>query len=65
MKSHAPQPFRAELFFTGEEQLLGEFGKVNNIVGRKAAKDECARGVWGVLKELDIKKLRVCSMRIY
>lgn len=36
--------------------MQGAVGEVRNVYGRKGAKDECARGVWEVLRQLARKR---------
>lgn len=43
-------------YFPTEPQLPDQYGEVRNIFGKKAAKEECARGVWEVLRVLAAKR---------
>ncbi|KAL8853611.1 MAG: hypothetical protein Q9221_001597 [Calogaya cf. arnoldii] len=50
----APNMFSGAAYFTGDAlhhpSLKGAIGEVRNVYGKKNAKEECARGVWEVLK---------------
>ncbi|KAL8657793.1 MAG: hypothetical protein Q9226_001578 [Calogaya cf. arnoldii] len=50
----APNMFSGAAYFTGDAlhllSLQGAIGEVRNVYGKKNAKEECARGVWEVLK---------------
>ncbi|KAL8729648.1 MAG: hypothetical protein Q9166_004597 [cf. Caloplaca sp. 2 TL-2023] len=52
----APSMFTGAAFFTGDamfhELLKGGVGEVRNVFGKKNAKEECARKVWEVLREV-------------
>lgn len=39
-------------FFTGDPRYPDKYGEVRNVFGKKAAKEECARGVWEMLKQV-------------
>lgn len=48
----APNLLSGAAYFPGEPRFPDKYGEVRNIFGKKAAKEECARGVWEVLREL-------------
>lgn len=48
----APNILSGAAYFPGEPRFPDKYGEVRNIFGKKAAKEECARGVWEVLREL-------------
>ena len=48
----APNLLSGAAYFPGEPRFPDKYGEVRNIFGKKSAKEECARGVWEVLREL-------------
>lgn len=38
--------------FAGSRALPGRVGEVRNVFGKKNAKEECAKGVWKLLREV-------------
>ncbi|KAL8803286.1 MAG: hypothetical protein Q9182_003244 [Xanthomendoza sp. 2 TL-2023] len=53
----APSMFSGAAYFTGDAleahpKLKGPVAEVRNVFGKKNAKEECARGVWDLLKEV-------------
>ncbi|MCJ1468621.1 hypothetical protein MMC07_007250 [Pseudocyphellaria aurata] len=52
----APNLLSGAAFFSGEPRFPGRYGEVRNIFGKKAAKEESARGVWQILKQLAVER---------
>ncbi|KAL8713370.1 MAG: hypothetical protein Q9220_002569 [cf. Caloplaca sp. 1 TL-2023] len=49
----APNMLSGAAYFADDDPLLqGAIGEVRNVFGKKNAKEECARGVWEVLRTL-------------
>ena len=48
----APNILSGAAYFLNEPRFPDRYGEVRNIFGKKAAKEECARGVWEVLRDL-------------
>ena len=48
----APTMLSGSACFTGNPILPGNYGEVRNVYGKKNAKEECARGLFEVLKDL-------------
>ncbi|MCJ1266273.1 hypothetical protein MMC22_006156 [Lobaria immixta] len=48
----APNHLSGAAYFSGEPRLPEKYGEVRNVYGKKAAKEEVARGVWEALEEL-------------
>ena len=52
----APSLFSGAAHFTSTPIFPKAVGEVRNVHGKKNAKEECARGVWEVLKEMAKKR---------
>ncbi len=47
-----PNLLSGAAYFVGQPMFPGPVGEVRNVFGKKSAKEECARGVWQVLRRL-------------
>ncbi|KAF2758800.1 hypothetical protein EJ05DRAFT_364511 [Pseudovirgaria hyperparasitica] len=44
--------------FPGDPKFPGSIGEVHNVLGKKTAKEECARWVWEYLKEIEAERMQ-------
>lgn len=47
-----PNLLSGAAYFSGSPLFPGPIGQVRNVFGKKGAKEECARGVWKVLRQV-------------